>query len=39
MDVIAMLTGLKGTALDLKHIELLKHAYELQDQNIKISGQ
>jgi FtsZ-binding cell division protein ZapB len=35
MDVIAILTGLKGKALDLRDIELLKHAYELQDQNIK----
>jgi FtsZ-binding cell division protein ZapB len=35
MDVIAVLAGLKGKALDLRDIEILKHAYELQDQNIK----
>lgn len=33
-SIVELLNGLKGTALDLKHIELLKHAYELQEQNI-----
>ena len=35
MDIIAILTGLKGKALELRDIEFLKHAYELQEQNIK----
>ena len=34
-DVGAILQGLKGKALDVKDVELLKHAYELQDQNLK----
>ena len=35
IDVISLLTGLKGKALDLRDIELLKHAYELQDENLR----
>lgn len=35
MDITAILSGIKGTVLDAKHIELLKHAYELQNQNIE----
>jgi DNA-binding transcriptional ArsR family regulator len=35
MDILNLLGTLKGKALDLKDIELLKHAYELQEENIK----
>lgn len=35
MDIVAILQGLKGKVLDLKDIELLKHTYDLQDQNQK----
>ena len=35
MDVIAILQTLKGKVLDATHFDMLKHAYELQDQNLK----
>lgn len=35
VDVMGLLDSLKGKALDLKHIDLLKHAYELQQQNVE----
>ncbi len=35
MDIAAILSGIKGKVLDAKHIELLKHAYDLQNQNIE----
>lgn len=35
MDITAILSGIKGKILDARHIEMLKHAYELQNQNIE----
>jgi len=34
MDIGKLLGGLKGKVLDASHFELLKHAYDLQEQNI-----
>lgn len=34
MDLVKILSGLKGKVLDATHFDLLKHAYELQDKNI-----
>lgn len=34
MDVTAILQAVKGKVLDAAHFELLKHAYELQEENI-----
>jgi hypothetical protein len=35
MDILSILKSLKGKVLDAAHFEMLKHAYELQDQNLK----
>ena len=35
MDILSILQTLKGKVLDAAHFEMLKHAYELQDQNLK----
>ena len=35
MSVTDVLSGIKGKVLDATHFELLKHAYELQDENVK----
>jgi len=35
MDIIKILSDIKGKALDVAHFELLKSAYELQNQNIE----
>ena len=35
MDILGVLQTLKGKVLDATHFELLKHAYELQDENLK----
>lgn len=35
MEIVKLLGTFKGKALDLKDVELLKHAYQLQDENIK----
>lgn len=35
MDMISILNGLKNKVLDVKNYELLKHTYELQEENIK----
>lgn len=35
MDILGILQTLKGKVLDATHFELLKHAYELQDENVK----
>lgn len=34
MDILSILSGLKGKVLDAAHFELLQSAYELQSQNI-----
>lgn len=34
MDIINILGTIKGKVLDASHFDLLKHAYELQDQDI-----
>lgn len=34
MDITSILQGIKGKVLDAAHFDLLKHAYELQEQNI-----
>jgi chromosome segregation ATPase len=34
MDITSILKGIKGKVLDASHFDLLKHAYELQNQNI-----
>jgi DNA-binding PadR family transcriptional regulator len=34
MDIINILDTVKGKVLDASHLDLLKHAYELQNQNI-----
>ncbi|MGH8427648.1 MAG: hypothetical protein ACRES7_06670 [Gammaproteobacteria bacterium] len=35
MDIIPILQGIKGKVLDAAHFEMLKHAYELQEENIR----
>jgi hypothetical protein len=35
MDILGVLQALKGKVLDAAHFELLKHAYELQDENLR----
>ena len=35
MDVISILSGVKNKVLDAKNYELLKHAYDLQNENIE----
>src|SRR3990172_6618028 len=35
MDILGVLQTLKGKVLDATHFELLKHAYKLQNQNLK----
>ncbi len=35
MNIAKILHGLKGQVLDAAHFELLKHAYELQEENIR----
>ncbi len=35
MDAISLLNGLKNKVLDAKNIELLKHTYDLQNDNIE----
>ncbi len=35
MDISKILQSLKGKVLDATHFDLLKHAYELQEENIK----
>jgi len=35
MDVISILSGVKNKVLDAKNYDLLKHAYDLQNQNIE----
>lgn len=35
MDILNILQTLKGKVLDATNFELLKHAYELQDENLK----
>lgn len=35
MDISKILGDLKGKVLDAAHFELLKHAYDLQEENIK----
>ncbi len=35
MDISKILQNLKGKVLDATHFDLLKHAYELQEENIK----
>jgi cell division protein FtsB len=35
MDLISILNGLKDKVLDAKNFELLKHAYDLQNENIE----
>lgn len=35
MDILGILQTLKGKVLDATHFELLKRAYELQDENLK----
>lgn len=34
MDITSILQGIKGKVLDAAHFDLLKHAYELQEENI-----
>ena len=34
MDILGVLQALKGKVLDATHFELLKHAYELQNENL-----
>ena len=34
MDILNILDTVKGKVLDASHFDMLKHAYELQDQNI-----
>ncbi len=34
MEITAILNEIKGKVLDATHFELLKHAYDLQNQNI-----
>lgn len=35
MDISKILVDLKGKVLDAAHFDLLKHAYDLQEENIK----
>ncbi|MCG7981022.1 MAG: hypothetical protein G8D81_15190 [gamma proteobacterium symbiont of Clathrolucina costata] len=35
MDISKILVDLKGKVLDASHFDLLKHAYDLQEENIK----
>jgi FtsZ-binding cell division protein ZapB len=35
VDIAGILSSIKGKVLDAKHSELLKHAYDLQNQNIE----
>jgi len=35
MDIVSILSGIKGKVLDATYFELLKHSYELQNQNIE----
>lgn len=35
MDIIKLIDGIKGKVLDASKIDLLKHAYDLQNQNIE----
>jgi cell division protein FtsB len=35
MDAISLLSGLKDKVLDAKNFDLLKHTYDLQNQNIE----
>ena len=35
VDIAPILSSIKDKVLDARHIELLKHAYELQNQNIE----
>ena len=35
MDAISLLSGLKDKVLDAKNFELLKHTYDLQNENIE----
>lgn len=35
MDILKILSGIKGKVLDSHHFDLLKHAYELQEQNLE----
>jgi len=35
VDITAILSGIKGKVLDAQHFDLLKHAYDLQNQNIE----
>jgi len=35
MDITAILSSVKGKVLDVHHFDLLKHAYELQNENIE----
>lgn len=34
MNISKLLSDLKGKVLDVKHLELLNHAYEIQEKNI-----
>ncbi len=35
MDILGILTGIKGKVLDAAHFDLLRSAYDLQNQNIE----
>ena len=35
MDILGILTGLKGKVLDAAHFDLLRSAYDLQNQNLE----
>lgn len=35
MDIINILSSIKGKVLDASHFDLLKHAYDLQNENIE----
>jgi predicted RNase H-like nuclease (RuvC/YqgF family) len=35
MDIVKLLSSIKGKVLDATHFDLLKHAYELQNHNIE----
>lgn len=35
MDILSILQNLKGKVLDAAYFDVLKHAYELQDQNLR----
>ena len=36
MDILGILTGIKGKVLDAAHFDLLHSAYDLQNQNIEL---